>query len=1084
MEFNAILSNLLSEDNTTRKTAEEQLNTLSLSAKLPYLVSTMGNAGVAISSRDLAAVLLRRALLQSPDELSQVDPTVTASCRSQLLQIIQSESNTSLRHKICDTIAELARASIDENDVNHWPQLLTFLFECCDTTKPELYQNALHIIRVVPAVFGVQLNSVLELVSQMFYQAMISSHQALAEEAVTATSSFIISLEVPGVRQRMNDLLPHMISVLEQNIQSQSDDTVLKSFIDLAEHRPKFLRPELVKLLELMAKLMQAEVEDNWKQLSLEFVVTFAENGAAMLRKLDKFHSLIIELCLNFMVQIEDDDDWNTADELANDDDSSSMTVSGETALDRLANALGGKAVLPHIISIIPKMLTSADWKHRYGALMAVSAIAEGCEKQMTPILNDVITCVLPYCQDSHPRVRYAACNALGQMSSDFSPTIQEKFHDKIIPSLLPILDDFKNPRVLTHAGAALVNFCELCPKSVLSNYLSAIIPKLEASFKFGLSELVDKGRKIIIEQMVTTLATVADAAEELFAPYYPLFMPNLKHLMSNAVNKEHRLLRGKTIECISFIGLAVGKEMFMQDAHEILDCLFKVQSEQNTWEPDDPQASYMISAWARICKIIGPEFVAYLPFVVQPLIQAASIKPEIAIVDSIDAEQNYSEDDGWEFITLADQQKFGIKTAGLDDKCTAMQMLVVYAKDLKEGFIDYAEPVSKIMVPHLRFYFHELVRAAAAEIIPHLLECIQSKGPDAVAAMWSYISEKLLEAIPLEPDSEITGIMISSLCKCIELLGLNCFTTEQYTKIVDIINDQIETCFLKLKKRHDKRLDEDYDEEVEDELEAEDEEDDNIMRKIADLMHSLFMTHGSALLPFFDQLLPTFTNMLSSDKPSSYRQWSLCVFDDLLDFASESAIKYQSHFLQPMLDSICNHYPPTRQAAAYGIGIMAVNCSKDFINVFEGALSSLIVSVQGATEVDMPTIHAKDNAISAVAKICRHIDGIALDTVLPLWLSWLPVVEDKEEASHVYTYLCDLIERNNASILGANNENVPKILGIIGDVISEEVLTNNDLVLQRLLAIARHVQASDVWDSCLQYLSKRQQVALTNALR
>ena len=44
----------------------------------------------------------------------------------------------------------------------------------------------------------------------------------------------------------------------------------------------------------------------------------------------------------------------------------------------------------------------------------------------------------------------------------------------------------------------------------------------------------------------------------------------------------------------------------------------------------------------------------------------------------------------------------------------------------------------------------------------------------------------------------------------------------EQYTKIVDIINDQFETCFLKLKKRHDKRLDEDYDEEVEDELEAE----------------------------------------------------------------------------------------------------------------------------------------------------------------------------------------------------------------------------------------------------------------------
>ena len=36
---------------------------------------------------------------------------------------------------------------------------------------------------------------------------------------------------------------------------------------------------------------------------------------------------------------------------------------------------------------------------------------------------------------------------------------------------------------------------------------------------------------------------------------------------------------------------------------------------------------------------------------------------------------------------------------------------------------------VAKIMVPHLRFYFHELVRAAAAEILPYLLECIKPKG-------------------------------------------------------------------------------------------------------------------------------------------------------------------------------------------------------------------------------------------------------------------------------------------------------------------------------------------------------------------
>jgi len=38
-------------------------------------------------------------------------------------------------------------------------------------------------------------------------------------------------------------------------------------------------------------------------------------------------------------------------------------------------------------------------------------------------------------------------------------------------------------------------------------------------------------------------------------------FMPCLKFIVQNAVNKELRLLRGKTIECISLIGLAVSRE-------------------------------------------------------------------------------------------------------------------------------------------------------------------------------------------------------------------------------------------------------------------------------------------------------------------------------------------------------------------------------------------------------------------------------------------------------------------------------------------------------------------------------------------
>lgn len=110
---------------------------------------------------------------------------------------------------------------------------------------------------------------------------------------------------------------------------------------------------------------------------------------------------------------------------------------------------------------------------------------------------------------------------------------------------------------------------------------------------------------------------------------------------------------------------------------------------------------------------------------------------------------------------------------------------------------------------------------------------------------------------------------------QCIEFLGVNCFTSEQYTKLLNIMKDQLDMCFTRASERRARRQDEDYDEQVEEELEEEDETDEQYLRKVADIMHSLFGTHGAALLPFFEELLPTFAGMLVSLR-SNMRQWWL----------------------------------------------------------------------------------------------------------------------------------------------------------------------------------------------------------------
>lgn len=200
----------------------------------------------------------------------------------------------------------------------------------------------------------------------------------------------------------------------------------------------------------------------------------------------------------------------------------------------------------------------------------------------MENMLDSIMSGVLKYLMDPHPRVRYAACNAVGQMATDFAPVFEKKFHEQVIPGLLSLLDDVENPRVQAHAGAALVNFSEDCPKTILTRYLDSIMNKLEAILTAKFKELVEKGTKLVLEQIVTTIASVADTTEKEFVTYYDRLMPCLKYIIQNANTDELKMLRGKTIECVSLIGLAVGPEKFMSDASDVMDLLLKTHTEGN----------------------------------------------------------------------------------------------------------------------------------------------------------------------------------------------------------------------------------------------------------------------------------------------------------------------------------------------------------------------------------------------------------------------------------------------------------------------------------------------------------------------
>ena len=63
-----------------------------------------------------------------------------------------------------------------------------------------------------------------------------------------------------------------------------------------------------------------------------------------------------------------------------------------------------------------------------------------------------------------------------------------------------------------------------------------------------------------------------------------------------------------------------------------------------------------------------------------------------------------------------------------------------------------------------LKFYFHDGVRAAAAESLPFLLDCAKIRGPTYLQEMWAYICPELLKAIESEPGVATSAVFCPTI--------------------------------------------------------------------------------------------------------------------------------------------------------------------------------------------------------------------------------------------------------------------------------------------------------------------------------
>ena len=677
--------------------------------------------------------------------------------------------------------------------------------------------------------------------------------------------------------------------------------------------------------------------------------------------------------------------------------------------MDRLANKLGGPIMLPATFTWLPRMVISSSWRDRHAALMAISAISEGCRELMIGELDKVLELVVPALKDPHPRVRFAGCNALGQMSTDFAGPMQERYHEAVLSNIIPVLDSAE-PRVQSHAAAALVNFCEEAEKDILEPYLDQLLSHL--------LRLLQSPKRFVQEQALSTIATIADSAEIAFVRYYDTLMPLLFNVLREEQSKEYRLLRAKAMECATLIALAVGKEKMGAQAIDLVQILGNIQ--QHIVDADDPQAQYLLHCWGRMCRVLGLDFVPYLPGVMPPLLELAAAKADIQLLDDEEQADAIDQDEGWELVPLKGKV-IGIKTAVLEDKNTAIELITIYAQMLEAHFDDYVPDITEqIALPGLAFFFHDPVRVASAKLIPQLLNSRKKRHGEQspqFQQLWHQCVEKEIEILSAEPAIDTLAEMFQCFYESIEVVGRDCLSQEQMAQFVESVRSTLEEYQKRLVERAEERAEADNaggeDEDDSMSLQFAVDDDQTLLSNMNKAFHTIFKNMGTAFLGPWQRLMPFYDSFITSQDPTQ-RQWAICIMDDVLEFCGAPSWQFKDHIIQPLIDGMRDENAANRQAAAYGVGIAAQKGGEAWSEFVAASVDTLFYVTRLPNARDEEQIFATENACASIAKILHYNASKVQNPhqVVESWIDTLPIVNDEEAAPYAYSFLAQLIDQ------------------------------------------------------------------------
>ena len=690
--------------------------------------------------------------------------------------------------------------------------------------------------------------------------------------------------------------------------------------------------------------------------------------------------------------------------------------------------------------TLVHQKMEDPDWRSKYSGLMSLSQVGEYVENVSD--VAPIVQLAIKFLDDAHPKIRYAACHVIGQLADDCQPDFQTKFHQLVIPALLKKLSD-NAPRVASHALASLVNILEGLDRETAKEYLETVL-----NLVFPMAQV---GSSIVRENAVGVISALAESSSEHFEPYFEKSVSIIKDIMKIHTQPMYRQLRGQCIECITLMGISVGKERFVKIAGEIIEQMAQIQQNDTAFESSDPLRSYLLSGWQRMCNILEEDFAPYLSLIMPSLLKMVK-----HILKTLTPSKQAEDDDFSSEKEDAKKEDENEKKIG-EEAELAMNAIYGIVTDVGKSYFDYLEPTEELV--HIALgHINNEVRKQAAKCIPSLLKVIKDSDHHDKEEMKKRIAQRSLNAlwdvVQAEFETEMISQIIHEICRIIEDCGAFLAQDEfekLTSKIVRVLNES------EGRKSENEKFKEESELEEEElfTLDEENEAEDALQIELAELIGVLFKTHKELALPLISilkfDILPKALQPQASDKK---HQFGLYLVSDTIEHLGVELIPDLWPLLsQALLKYATDKIAHVRQVAVYAIGVLAEKSPDAFNEKAESYLKKVLeaLKIPRSDESVKEYGASKDNAVAALGKMIQFGDLESnLNAAISTWVSNLPLHYDKVEGRKQHELFVDFIlKREPTLVFGQNGERVSKVIKVFATILDTKM--SNSTITEKI---------------------------------